>query len=229
MSNSSTIDDFSSPTTTIESTHLSVMAFSKHHCVGATSAVEQAIQLYYAIRDEIRYDPYRIDLTIGGMRASNTLLTQRGWCVSKAILMAASCRSLGIPSRLGFADVRNHLSTPQLRQRMGTDVFFWHGYTEMFLAGVWVKATPSFSRRLCQRLNLLPLEFDGVHDSIYQAFDAAGHQHMEYLNYRGVYADLPLAEIRETFDREYRFSEQIARAAVMDFDQDISADLLTGK
>jgi hypothetical protein len=36
-------------------------------------------------------------------------------------------------------------------------------------------------------------------------------------------------EFREIFDREYRFPEQIARDALMDFDRDISADLPTEK
>lgn len=33
------------------------------------------------------------------------------------------------------ADVKNHLFTERLRQAMKTDVFYWHGYTEIMLDG----------------------------------------------------------------------------------------------
>lgn len=59
-------------TPVIESLHPSVMEFARQHCEGVDSSVNRAIKLYYAIRDGIRYDKDRIDLTIAGMRASTT-------------------------------------------------------------------------------------------------------------------------------------------------------------
>lgn len=213
--------EFTIATQTIESLHPSVIEFTQQHCEGVNSSVNRAIKLYYAIRDEIRYDPYRIDLTGSGMRASTTLLARRGWCVSKAVLLAACCRSIGIPARLGFADVRNHLTTQKLQQRMGTDIFYWHGYTEILLANRWVKATPAFGGRLCQKLGLLPLEFDGQNDSLLHPYDAEGHQHMEYLNHRGIYSDLPIEEIIQTFEQQYKFSNQKSESIGGNFDKDI--------
>ena len=84
-----------------------------------------------------------------------------GFCVAKAIVLAAGARAVGIPARLGFADVRNHLTTERLRAQMGTDVFAYHGFTELHLGGRWVKATPTFNRSLCDRFGVKPLEFDG--------------------------------------------------------------------
>jgi transglutaminase-like putative cysteine protease len=121
-----------SATQTIESTHPDVVRFARAHAAYPGSDIELAVRLFYAVRDGFRYDPYQIDLTIAGMKASTTLKIKRGWCVSKAILLAACCRSLGIPARLGFADVRNHLSTERLRERMQTDIFYWTA-TEMLL------------------------------------------------------------------------------------------------
>ena len=155
--------------------------------------------LFYAVRDGFRYDPYRIDLTPTGMRASTVLTNGYGWCVTKATLLAASCRARGIPARLGFADVRNHLSTQRMRDVMGTDVFYWHGYTEIRLEDRWVKATPAFNIELCDKFGLLPLEFDGRTDSIYHRFDRAGHLHMEYVAERGHYDDVPLAQMTADF------------------------------
>jgi transglutaminase-like putative cysteine protease len=217
--------EFTIATQAIESMHPGVIEFTQQHCEGANSTVSRAIKLYYAIRDEIRYDPYCIDLTISGMRASTTLSARRGWCVPKAVLLAACCRSIGIPARLGFADVRNHLTTQKLRQRMGTDVFYWHGYTEILLANRWVKATPAFGGRLCQRLGLLPLEFDGQNDSLHHPYDAGGHQHMEYLNHRGIYSDLPIEEIIQTFEEQYKFSKQRSESIGENFDKDISIEM----
>lgn len=211
-------------TPTIESTHPAVIRFTSMYARESAGQVEQAVSLFYAVRDGFRYDPYEIDLTIDGMKASTTLETGRGWCVSKAILLAACCRSLGIPARLGFADVRNHLSTERLRLRMRTDIFYWHGYTEMLLAGKWVKATPAFNIELCEKFRLLTLEFDGRNDSLYHPFDAAGNRHMEYVNHRGVYTDLPLEEIIQTFSQEYNFGDGKREPNAASFDEDVERE-----
>ena len=137
------------------------------------------------------------------MRASTVLAQGHGWCVPKATLLAAACRAAGLPARLGFADVRNHLSTERMRRNMETELFYWHGYTDIWLDGAWRKATPAFNLSLCEKFGLLPLDFDGEHDSIYHAFDQAGNRHMEYVAQRGTFDDLPLAQIMVDFRRHY--------------------------
>jgi transglutaminase-like putative cysteine protease len=191
-----------SPTPQINSDHLAIVSFARTHAQG-TDDRDNAISLYLAVRDQVRYDPYRIDLSDAGMTASTVLAQGFGWCVSKAVLLAAAARAAGIPARLGFADVKNHLSTEKLRRTMQTDVFAWHGYTELWIEGAWRKATPAFNIELCDKFGLLPLEFDGVHDSLYHAFDRAGRQHMEYVNEHGSFDDLPLAKIRAVFAEVY--------------------------
>jgi len=191
------------PTPIIDSDHLAIIEFSEKHVEDDASQIEQAVALYYAIRDGVRYDPYRLDLTAEGMKASTTLRLSYGWCVTKAILLAACCRAIGIPSRLGFADVRNHMSTERMRQVMKTDVFYWHGYTSLYLDERWVKATPAFNRELCEKFGIGTLEFNGREDSLYHPFDLTGQRHMEYLRDRGEYADLPLDEIRNDFREHY--------------------------
>ena len=186
----------------IDSDHPHVIAFAKEHARGSNDR-ERAVALYHAVRDGFRYDPYRFDLSDAGMRASTTVQLGFGWCVPKAVLLAAVCRASGIPARLGFADVRNHLSTERMRQTMKTDLFIWHGYTDIWLDGDWRKATPAFNLSLCEKFGLLPLEFDGVHDSIYHPFDRSGQRHMEYVRQRGSFDDLPLAQIRIDFDDVY--------------------------
>jgi len=191
------------PSAMIDGDHPLVQQFVQTHGRG-DSERERAVALFYAVRDEFRYDPYRIDLSPEGMRASSVLTTGHGWCVTKATLLAAACRAAGMPARLGFADVRNHLSTERLRQTMKTDVFAWHGYADIWLDGAWRKATPAFNLSLCEKFGLLPLDFDGVSDSIYHPFDKSGQRHMEYVHQRGTYNDLPLSAILETFRELYQ-------------------------
>ena len=190
------------PARLVDSDHPAVQAFAQTHAQGSSDR-ERAVALYYAVRDGLRYDPYHCDLSVHGMQASTAIANGHGWCVPKATLLAAACRAAGIPARLGYADVRNHLSTERMRRTMQTDVFYWHGFTEIWIAGAWRKATPAFNLSLCQRVGLLPLDFDGVADSIYHPFDAAGQRHMEYVGQRGSFNDVPLAALVADFRLHY--------------------------
>jgi len=194
---------FLRPTKSLDASHPRVIAFARTAAEGHAGAVARAVALYYAVRDGFRYDPHRIDLRPEAMRASAVLERGYGFCVPKAALLAAAARALGIPSRLGFADVKNHLATERMRRAMGTELFVFHGYTELHLEGRWVKATPAFNRELCERFGVDPLEFDGVHDSLFQQADRKGNQYMEYVHDRGTYADLPLDDMLAAFEQHY--------------------------
>ena len=195
--------EFLRPGVFIDSEHPRVGEFSSRVTRGEVGDRKKVVALYYAVRDEIRYDPYHIDLTPDAMRASAVLARGYGFCIAKSVLLAAAARHGGIPARLGFADVRNHLTTERLRRSMGTDVFVWHGYAELFVEGRWLKATPAFNRSLCERFGVPALEFDGTHDSVFQPFDREGNRYMEYLRDHGRHADLPLEELRGAFEDAY--------------------------
>ena len=209
-------------TAIIESDHEAVREFTFRHAGDSPKQADQAVSLYYAVRDGIKYNPYQFDLTVKGLKASTTLEVGEAWCVPKAALLAACCRVLGIPTMVGYADVRNHLSTERMREKMKTDVFHWHGYTSIYLDGKWVKATPAFNIELCEKFRLKPLEFNGREDSIFHSFDLDGHRHMEYLRFRGDYDDVPFEEIRESF------TEILGRIGVTlkdaDFHQDVDKE-----
>lgn len=208
------------PTTLIDADHPDVVAFTREHARGQTPR-ERAVSLYYAVRDGFRYDPYGLDLTTAGLKASRVLEIGRGWCVTKSSLLVACCRAAGIPARAGYADVKNHLSTQRMREAMQTDVFLWHGYAALWLDGQWVKATPAFNLSLCEKFRLHPLEFDGTADSIYHPFDLAGNRHMEYLRFRGEFLEVPAAQIREDFAREY---PSMRKLATVNFDADVARE-----
>lgn len=210
------------PGAAVDSDHPAVVAFARREAAALSDPREIAIRLYYAVRDGIRYDPYRIDLSAPGLTASRCLEKGYGFCVTKAALLAATLRVHGIPARLGFADVRNHMTSERLRATMGTDLFAFHGYTEIRLDGRWVKATPAFNLTLCQKAGTHPLEFDGRTDSILQPFDLSGRRHMEYVRERGTYADLPRDEMVQTWDALYPATVEWKReVAHGDFEQDV--------
>ena len=197
------MQDYLAPSLCVDSDHQNIVALAEKLVEPGGSDLENAVTLYYWVRDEIRYNPYSVSNEIHDYRASATLAAKQGWCVPKAILLAALCRAARIPARLGFADVRNHLSTERMRQMMETDIFFYHGYTAIYLNEQWVKATPAFNVQLCDRFGLKPLEFNGLEDSIYHEYDQAGNRHMEYLNDRGQHLDLPYDEMMSVFHDHY--------------------------
>lgn len=180
------------PTEYLDFGHPKVAAHAKEAVAGATTDRERAVRLFLRVRDDVRYSPYAITLAQGGFAASTTLENRVGFCVTKAILLAAGWRSLGIPARLGFADVINHLATARLRELMQTDVFSFHGYAEAWLDGRWVKATPAFNASLCEKFGTAPLDWDGVHDAVLQPANKDGSRFMEYVRDRGSFDDFPL-------------------------------------
>lgn len=214
----------------IDSDHPAVSAYAREHTRGLRSPREIAVALYYAVRDGFRYDPYRIDKTPHGFTASTCIERGYGFCVTKAALLAATGRVMGMPTRVGFADVRNHLTSPRLQATMRTDVFVYHGYTEFHLDGRWVKATPAFNLSLCQKASVLPLEFDGHNDSIFHPLDADGRKHMEYLRERGSFVDVPYQEILEAWRESYPSLDDWGKATgTADFEREAGADASSSK
>jgi len=191
------------PGTYVDSDAPRVIAFVRQTTEGVTDPHAAVLRLFYTVRDSIVYDPYVNFADPANYRASTVLASRRTFCIGKAALLAASARVLGVPSRVGYADVRNHLTSRRLYEKIKTDIFRWHSYTELYLSGQWVKATPAFDRALCERAGIKPLEFDGETDSLFHPFDQAGRRHMEYLKDRGTFADVPFDIVTADFRANY--------------------------
>lgn len=187
----------------VDSDHPEVVAFAREVVSGATNDRERASRLFTAVRERIRYDPYTITVDPDEYKASTLLQRDRAYCIPKAVLLCAVARAAGLPARLGFADVKNHLASPKLLAMLGSDLFAWHGYVELWVEGKPVKATPAFNASLCAKFGVPPLECDGVNDAMLQSFDGQGRKYMEYVGDRGLYLDLPLEEILTTFRTLY--------------------------
>ncbi|HSC85543.1 MAG TPA: transglutaminase family protein [Pseudomonas sp.] len=176
----------------LDSDNPQVVEFAERWRGSSRDPREQAVNLYLAVRDQIRYNPYTFSRDPQTLKASHALQAGESYCVPKALLLAACARHCGVPARIGLADVRNHLSTPRLLEILRSEVFAMHGYTELLLDGRWVKATPAFNLALCRLFKVAPLEFDGQHDSLFHPYNDAGERYMEYLHDHGSFDDLPL-------------------------------------
>jgi transglutaminase-like putative cysteine protease len=189
----------------VDSDHPAVVAYAREHG-GGDDARTIAVALYYAVRDDFRYSPWGVSLDPKDFTASGVLLRDRSLgahCVDKANLLAACARARGIPSRLHFANVRNHLGTARLEQLLGTDLLIYHGYVELWLDGRWVAATPAFNRSLCERFGVAPLDFDGTQDSVFQEYDGAAGRFMEYVTDHGTHAGIPVEDMVAAWRHHY--------------------------
>lgn len=191
------------PTSIIDSDHKSVRDYAMETIRGSTEPVENAVKLYLAVRDNILYDPYSPFYLPEHYRASYVLKRGRSFCVPKASLLCALGRACGIPTRIGFADVRNHLATKQLLDFIGSNLFVYHGFVDFYLEGKWVKATPAFNSSLCKRHKVPPLEFNGREDSLFQPYNLDNQKFMEYVKFYGIDADVPIDQIVATWEKAY--------------------------
>lgn len=200
-------DEFLQPTGFLNFDDPTVRAFVGRVVGDAESDVQKAVRLFYAVRDEIRYDMYGISADPLRYTASDVLDSGAGYCIPKAVLLAAAARAAGIPALIGLSDVVNHFTTPKMEAMMGKDaVFLNHGYAGLYLDGKWVKAVPAFNARLCARMGVPPTEFDGKSDALLQEFDAERNLRMVYLRDHGYWSDLPLRRILDDFAGYYPVS-----------------------
>ena len=201
------------PTPTIDCDNDSIKRKAENLSKGQQGVAGKAKSLFYFVRDEIEYTPLvPLDL-FEHYQASKTLERGKGFCVEKAALLAAFARAVGIPARLHLADIRNHLVPDRLKELMGTDLFSYHGYSELYIEGKWVKATPAFDLRMCQKNRIIPVEFDGKNDAMFHSHNLDGKLHIEYVQDHGHYVDVPVDEILAAWAKVYKMesTEQFYR------------------
>jgi transglutaminase-like putative cysteine protease len=192
------------PTDIIDSDHPGVREYADRLAKESEDPVTVAVALYLGVRDDIRYDPYAPFYLPEHYKASYVLDRGRSFCIPKASLLCALGRARRVPSRVGFATVRNHLATKQLIDFLGgSDLFPYHGFVEFHLEGKWVKATPAFNKELCDRHKVPPLDFNGREDSLFHPYNLENSKFMEYVDFHGVHADIPVEEIVTAWKRVY--------------------------
>ena len=183
---------------------------------GLKTDKEKAIAIFYWVRDQIKYNmKLFIPMIKQNFIASKTIRKGQGFCVSKSVLLATLARAVGIPARIHLVDLINHKVSQKVIDFMGTNVMHYHGYSEFYLDGKWVKLTPSFDQETAIRGGFLPMcEFDGEHDAVFPPYDDEGNQFGEYVKDRDVHADLPLDEIDKIFREKYLMYQDFLSGSV---------------
>ncbi len=180
--------DYLAPTRFLDHEAPSLRKFALETVAGATGATERAVKLFYAVRDGWRYDPFSMTLAAQDYVASVILGRSAGYCIPKALLLAASARAV---------------TTEKLKDWMGSTYFMHHGYAVLYLEGQWVKAAPAFNIQLCDRFHVRPTEFDGRSDAVFQEYDARDRRHMQYVKDHGVWSDFPFEKVVADFRAFY--------------------------
>jgi len=189
------------PTEAINSEHEMIQKVTEKVIRDCASEVEKAIKLFYFVRDSIHYSPYMVSVYFEDFKASTVLARGKGYCVQKAVLLAALGRAAGIPSRLVFAKIKNHRLPDHLIEWLGTNVIPDHGYNQFFLNGKWITVAATFDRELCEGNEFQAVEFDGIHDAILPQTDLNGNPHIEYLKKYSPRADLPMEWIAKEISK----------------------------
>ncbi|MGN6147993.1 MAG: transglutaminase-like domain-containing protein [Rhizomicrobium sp.] len=177
------------PAEYVDSDHPDIRAQAEKLCARAKGEAAKASAIFYFVREIVYHAADFAELN--SYRASHVLKSGYGYCGAKASLFAALCRAAGLPARILFADVTNHISTPKHQASFGTNLYAWHGYNEVMVDGRWVKASPTFNSSMCAKVGVTPLEFDGRGDAILQAFDKEGRTFMRYEKFHGAFHDVP--------------------------------------
>ena len=197
------MERFLRPTPTIDSDNPNITEKAQKLIQGQQPIAEKARSIFYFVRDEIKYNPYMISENIEDHRAGKILETREGFCVQKAVLLAALARAVDIPARLRLADIRNYLVPDKLQKLMQTNLFVYHGYNELYIDGKWVKATPTFDLNMCQDNRLIPVEFDGKNNATFHPYNLDGKLHIEYVNDHGWYDDVPFDDMFKAIFETY--------------------------
>lgn len=176
---------------------------------------DRAEALFKKVREDFRYDPYHLDLRPDALRASNILHKKKAWCVEKAIILTAGFRALGLPAKIGFGIVINHIGVEKLTHYLRRPEIVFHGYVAVYYKGKWQKVTPAFDTLVCRASRVAPMDWDGNNDVMFQEFDRKGGRFMEYIHYYGEFDDVPVelmnAEMRKyyphLFEAQYATNE----------------------
>ncbi len=181
--------------------HDKVKQFIREYDKGGTDR-ERAVQFYYAVRDHFIYDPYHLDLRPGALKASVILNKKRAWCVEKSIVLTACLRAIGIPARLGYGIVINHIGVERLKKILKRDEIVFHGYVQTWIDEKWVKTTPAFDKNVCRLSGVPPLKWDGESDAMMQSY-VRDEKFMEYTHFYGEFQDVPVDLMNDEMKRYY--------------------------
>ena len=152
---------------------------------------ERARRLFYFVRDEIVYNFAPVVRGKDDLMASRTLARGDGFCMQKAILLAALGRASQIPARVGFQAIRIHKLREEFVDLLGgSNIFQYHGLNALQLNGRWVKLDATLDLALVTRKDYVPVEFSDSTDALLPTADLFGLPHFDIVHEHGYFDDL---------------------------------------
>lgn len=196
------LDSFVRATQLIDATHPSIVELVAALRVRELGPVERARTVFEYVKREVRYE-FAAKTAREDYVASHVLAAGRGFCVQKAVLLAALGRASGIPTAVVLSDMRDHSLPRWVADALTTDIMHHHGLNAFFLGGRWLKADASLSPDVTTRKGYRDVGFDGETDALLAPTTLAGAQHAAYLAFHGLYDDLPFDQMLAAFGRAY--------------------------
>ncbi|MHA1147501.1 MAG: transglutaminase-like domain-containing protein [Promethearchaeota archaeon] len=203
--NEQDFDQYLQPTEFLDFNKKIVMKTAIKVTEGVTTDKEKAVALFYWVQNTLKYNALAYYPKIrGNLKASVSIRRKQGFCMSKAVTLSALARAVSIPARIHMVDIINHKISQKFRDFMGTAAFYCHAYSELWLNGKWVKATPVFDRETAIKGRFYPIiEFDGDHDALFEEYDPNGKKFVEYIGDYGSFTDVPIEKIDQIFTEKY--------------------------
>lgn len=216
------LDAYLTPAEFIDSNNPAVIDYAHQVTNGLKYDTEKAVELFYSVRDDFKFDLGHIDLHPSKLKASALVKRGIGTDIEKSTLLAAAARAVGIPSRVSFANLRSNLTAEQLGNVLQSDMLVFHSYVELWMGNHWVKLSPAFNREACDYLGLPPLDFGIPEEKVFKKHHKRKHKYLKYVHDYGDFPDLPydlyISELRKYYPHLFKIVDETAQPFQFDLE-----------
>jgi hypothetical protein len=201
------------PTRFVESDHPAIRERVRSLNLQGLGVRERAARLFQHVRNDVRYE-FMAKFSPDDYLASNVLSANQGFCVQKAVLLAALGRAADVPTAIVLCDMRDHALPEKVVRTIGTDVMHHHGLNAFFIDDRWLTVDASLDPKFLDKKRYPRVGFDGTADALLPEHTIDGGRAAEYLVFHGRHADLPYEETTQAFIAGYQKADLSALVAM---------------
>ena len=216
------LSQYLKPAEFIDSNDEAVKEYAHNVTRGLKYDTEKAVELFYAVRDDFKFDLNHIDLHPSKLKASALVKRGVGTDIEKSNLLAASARAVGIPSRVSFSNLRSNLTSEQLGAVLQSDLLVFHSYAELWMGNHWVKLSPVFNQEACDYLDLPPLDFGIPEEKVFAKHHKSRRKYLKYVHQYGSFPDLPydlyISELRKYYPHLFKMVDAASQPFSFELD-----------
>jgi len=163
-------EDFLAPTKFCDCDNQEIIKKAKELTENDNTPKEAALSIFHFLRDKI---PYLVNYIV---KASETLKTGQGFCITKSNLQVALLRAINIPARYHHAYLKKEVLkdiVPVIVYENMQDIITFHPWCECYLSKKWISCDTTFDKALVEALykknlrskNEIPsIHWDGEND-----------------------------------------------------------------